>query len=162
MRSAKRNRAAQEIVEMSGLIPLVLRVLASGIKPAGYGIVPGHIRLLALLESGPCNLSELAGRQVVSLPTMSNSVSVLAERGWVKRTRSAHDRRMVCLELTPVGRAVLDEIKRQAAVRVADLLAPLSGEEYETLLAGLAVMRRAFEPIVRVAKQEERCKGALS
>ena len=109
---------------------------------------PAHFRLLAILANHSCNLSELALRQAVSLPTMSNSISVLVERGWVKRVSSPGDRRQVLLELTPVGREALDEIKDQAEARVAELLNQLSSHELESLSAGLAVLEQAFAPAV--------------
>ncbi len=144
----QRRAAAREIVEMVSNIPVVLRAITIELRqPNGYDVTPAHIRLLALLADGACNLSELAERQAVSLPTMSNSISVLVERGWVKRTPSCDDRRMVCLELTPTGRAVLVQAKRQAERRVAALLAPLSQDEYEMLRAGLSILRRTFAPL---------------
>jgi DNA-binding MarR family transcriptional regulator len=146
-RAPDRRAGAREIVDILANIPLMMRTIAGGMKPSGHGIMPAHLSLLALLANEPCNLSALADKQAVSLPTMSNSISVLVERGWVKRTQSPHDRRMVLLELTPAGRAVLTEIKRQAELRVAERLAPLSQDDYQTLLAGLAVLRRTFIPI---------------
>ncbi len=73
------------------------------------------------LAGHSCNLSELALRQAVSLPTMSNSISVLVERGWVKRVPSPDDRRRVVLELTSEGRVVLCQMQGQAEARVAEL-----------------------------------------
>jgi DNA-binding MarR family transcriptional regulator len=83
-------------------------------------------------------------RQAVSLPTTSNSISVLVERGWVKRVPSPDDRRQVLLELTPDGRAVLVEIKSRAEARVAKLLGKLAPDDLAGLSAGLAVLERVF------------------
>lgn len=152
-KSDDRRAAAREIVEMSQLGPLVLRTIITDMRRAGYDVMPVHLRLLALLADGACNLSELAEKQAVSLPTMSNSISVLVERGWVRRVQAAHDRRMVCLELTAAGRAVLTELGRRIEARLTDSLAPLSRRDYQTLLAGLAILRRVVVPIVSVEKQ---------
>jgi DNA-binding MarR family transcriptional regulator len=77
---------------------------------------------------------------------MSNSISVLVERGWVKRVPSPDDRRQVVLEMTSEGRAVLCEIKGQAEARVAELLGQLSSDDLESLSAGLAVLEQSLVP----------------
>ena len=125
-------------------IPLVMRTLASELRHTGYTMAPGHFRLLFILTKRSHNLSELAERQAVTLPTMSNSVTTLVERGWVKRVRAPHDRRMVFIELTPAGRAVLSDIRRRAEERVVELLAPLSPAECDRLSAGLEVLGSVF------------------
>ncbi|MBN1889569.1 MAG: MarR family transcriptional regulator [Thermoflexales bacterium] len=126
--------------------PPFLHALAAKLREAGYDDTTlVHLRLLSLLSDGACNLSELANKQAVSLPTMSNSISVLVERGWVKRSQSSTDRRMVCLELTPAGRSVLMQAMHHTHVHVAELLAPLSPREQEAVTAGLAVLQKVFQ-----------------
>jgi DNA-binding MarR family transcriptional regulator len=144
-KSAEVKVVAQEMVKV---IPQVMRTIAAEQHCSGYAIPPAHFRLLAILASHSCNLSELAVRQVVSLPTMSNSISVLVERGWVKRAPSTDDRRQVLLELTPDGRAVLIGMKNRSEARVAELLGALSPDELAHLSAGLAVLEQAFAPVM--------------
>ena len=132
---------AQEIVQV---IPHVMRTIVAERYCSSRPMSPAHFRLLMILANHSCNLSELAVRQAVSLPTMSNSISVVVERGWVKRVQSPDDRRQVLLELMPEGRAVLTEIKSQAEARVAERLGQLSPGDLESLAAGLAVLERTF------------------
>ena len=141
MSKSKVKAVAQEIVRV---IPHIMRTIVA--ERHCPPMSPAHFRLLAILAAHPCNLSELALRQAVSLPTMSNSISVLVERGWVKRVPSPDDRRQVLLELTPDGRAALVEIKSQAETRVAELLGKLSPDDLASLSAGLAVLEQAFAP----------------
>jgi DNA-binding MarR family transcriptional regulator len=136
---------SQEIVKV---IPLVMRTIAAEQKNASYPMSPANFRLLNILAHHSCNMSELALRQAVSLPTMSNSISVLVERGWVKRAPSPDDRRQVLLELTPDGRAVLFDMKNRSEARVAELLGALSPDELAHLSAGLAVLEQAFAPVM--------------
>jgi DNA-binding MarR family transcriptional regulator len=139
--STKLQSAVREVLET---IPLVMRTLYAEFRHTEYALPPVHFRLLHILAGHPRNLSELAGKQRVSPPTMSNSITTLVERGWVKRVRDPHDRRMVLIELTPAGRAVLSGIRREAEARVAELLAPLSPAECDQLLAGLAILREVL------------------
>jgi len=142
-KSTEVKAVAQEIVKV---IPLVMRTIAAERHFSGHAMLPAHFHLLTLLAKHPCNLSELAVRQVVSLPTMSNSISVLVERGWVKRVPSPEDRRQILLELTPNGRAVLGEIKGQAEARVAELLSELSSDDLKSLSAGIAILEQTLAP----------------
>jgi DNA-binding MarR family transcriptional regulator len=139
--SSKAETAARQVLEV---IPLVMRTLALELRRTRYTLAPVHFRLLVILAERPHNLTELAEKQAVSLPTMSNSVTTLVERGWVKRVRPAHDRRMVLVELTPAGRGVLNEILRPVEAQVTQLLASLSPAECDQLMAGCAILRGAF------------------
>jgi DNA-binding MarR family transcriptional regulator len=134
----------QQVLET---IPAVMRALASELRHAGHDMAPAHFRLLFILREHPCNLSELAERQMVSLPTMSNSITTLVERGWARRTRSAHDRRVVLVELTSAGQAVLADIRRHVEARVTELLGPLSPDDCQRLSAGLDVLRSTLAQI---------------
>lgn len=142
-KSSETKVVAQEIVK---LIPQIMRTLWAEQYFSSYPIAPAHFRLLTILASHSCNLSELAVRQAVSLPTMSNSISVLVERGWVKRAPSPDDRRQILLELTPDGQTVLADLKGRVEARVGELLGVLSPDELASLSAGLIVLERAFAP----------------
>ena len=132
---------AQTILKV---MPRVMRTIGSAHQWSGLTMSPVHFRLLGILAHHPCNLSELAVQQAVSLPTMSNSISVLVERGWVNRVPSQDDRRQVLLELTPDGRAVLGRMRSEAEARVAELLDDLSPDDLKSLSAGLVILERAL------------------
>ena len=142
-KSTKVRAVSQEIVEV---IPLIMRTIVADHHNSSHPMSPAHLRLLTVLAHHSCNLSELALRQAVRLPTMSNSISVLVQRGWVKRVPSPDDRRQVVLEMTPDGRAVLCEIKGQAEARVAELLGRLSSDELKRLSTGIAILEGALSP----------------
>ncbi len=72
-------------------------------------------------------LSDLASLQGVSLPTMSNSISAMVERGWVRREAPDGDRRVVMIDVTPTGRAALERVssrRRSASGRPARAARP--------------------------------------
>lgn len=139
--ATSRETAARRITE---IIPLVMRTLALEIRSTGYLPAPVHCGLLVALSKHPHNLTELAGRHAVSLPTMSSSISTLEERGWVTRTRAADDRRVVLVKLTPEGHAVLEDLTRSVAERVGDLLSGLSPGQCEQIVESLELLRECF------------------
>ncbi len=127
------------------IVPLVMRAIALELRRGGHTLAPSHLRLLGMLAHCPCNLSELARRQGVSLPTMSDSITLLVDRGLVQRAPAAHDRRIVNVELTETGRHALDEMQSLVEQRMAELLAGLSSDQLDSLAAGLDVLRQVIE-----------------
>ena len=68
-----------------------MRTVAAELRAAGELPAPAHFGLLSMLasQSTALTLTELAARQGVSLPTMSNTVSAMVGRGWVRRSAPA-------------------------------------------------------------------------
>jgi DNA-binding MarR family transcriptional regulator len=157
-KSTEVKTVAQAFVKV---MPRVMRIMGPARQWSGLTVLPAHFRLLGILADHSRNLSELAVQQAVSLPTMSNSISVLVERGWVNRVPSQDDRRQVSLELTPEGRAVLVKMRSEAEARVAELLGQLSPEDLKSLAAGLAVLEKVLAAHARPDGLEQdkiRCK----
>lgn len=125
-------------------IPLVMRTVGAQLRSAGELPAPAHFGLLINLCERPRTLTELATLCGVSLPTMSNSVSALVERGWVRRNAPAQDRRVVIVEVTRAGRGAFERVGRAVEAHLAELLAPLDATSRRRLLAGLEVLRKVF------------------
>src|SRR5437762_7862468 len=102
MTRVQAREAAREVLQ---IIPLVMRTVAAELRAAGEMPAPAHFGLLSILSVRPRMLTDLASLQGVSLPTMSNSISAMAERGWVRRIAPDGDRRVVMIEATATGRA---------------------------------------------------------
>jgi DNA-binding MarR family transcriptional regulator len=139
-----RSSAKDTAREILKIVPLVMRTVAAELRAAGEMPAPAHFGLLTLLGNQPRTLTELALLHGVSLPTMSNSISTLVQRGWVKRSSPARDRRVVLLEVTPLGRATVDRVGRAAEAHLAEMLSGLDPTSRRRLQAGLAVLRQVF------------------
>src|SRR4029078_6669688 len=101
MARSQARDAAREILK---IVPLVMRTVVAELRAAGELPAPRHFGLLTMLSVQPRTLSELASLQGVSLPTMSNSISAMVQRGWVRRTAPPKDRRGVVIWGAPTGR----------------------------------------------------------
>lgn len=143
---------ARQILEV---VPLVMRTVSAEMRQTDPFVVTAHFRLLWLLKHHPHTLSELAERQAVSLPTMSNSVTILEERGWASRKRSEEDRRKLMIEITPAGRRVLEQVHEQMARRVAEIIGSLDDEEREAISHGLLVLRDTFMKAIDECNEAE-------
>ena len=131
--------------QLLAIIMPLTRSVASELRQSEKYLNPAHLGALAMLMERPCNLSELADYQGVSLPTMSGSISRLETRGWLQRERSTADRRVVLIKLTPKGRQRFAEMAQQAETFLAGRLALLTPEERETLSSGLTVLQKLFQ-----------------
>lgn len=127
------------------IVPLVMRTIAMEMRRGGHTLPPTHFRLMSMLVHCPCNLSELARRQGVSLPTMSDSITLLVDRGLAQRGPDARDRRIVNVELTEAGRQALDEMQSVMEQRMAELMDSLSPDQLIRLALGLEVLRQVIE-----------------
>lgn len=107
---------------------------------AEHGLGLWHFAVLSALdESGPASQRELGARLRIDPSDLVEVAGRLEGAGLVRRERDPADRRRYMVELTPEGRAELDEVTRRAADVDAEFLAPLSAQD-----------RTAFERIVRV------------
>src|SRR5438477_2414451 len=99
-----RDQARESAREILEIVPLVMRTVAAELRAAGELPAPAHFGLLSVLSVRPRMLTDLASLQGVSLPTMSSSIGAMIDRGWVRRTASGDDRRVVMIEVTATGR----------------------------------------------------------
>jgi DNA-binding MarR family transcriptional regulator len=141
MTRVQARESARDILE---IVPLVMRTVAAELRAAGELPAPAHFGLLSILSERSRMLTELASLQGVSLPTMSNSISAMVDRGWVRRMAPESDRRVVIIEVTTTGRAALERVARAAETHIAEVLAHLDGPSRRRLHSGLGVLRKLF------------------
>jgi DNA-binding MarR family transcriptional regulator len=143
VKSPDARAAARKILT---IVPRVMRSLASELRAVGELPAPAHFGVLSMLaaQRRGVTLTRLAALHGVSLPTMSNTVTAMEDRGWVRRTPRQQDRRIVQVEVTASGRAVLRRVRRVAEVHLAAFLAPLGPSARQQLEAGLDVLTRVF------------------
>jgi len=123
---------------------LLNRSLAAELRRHGQGLTPMHVGLLTKIEAGDFILSDLAEHLSVRLPTISKSIKLLVERGWVERYIPEDNRRQTIVRLTAEGRRALSGMKRRAEHHVAGLLEPLAPDELELVGSSLACLRKAI------------------
>ena len=70
--------------------------------------------LVTLEEHEPLRLSELARREAVTPPTMSRVLAALDDAGLLVRTPDPQDARSALVELSPEGRAMIEQSAHRA------------------------------------------------
>jgi MarR family 2-MHQ and catechol resistance regulon transcriptional repressor len=103
---------------------------------ASTGITPGQLAVLeALLHLGTLSQRELARKLLRSDANVTTVVDNLERDGWVRRERSAEDKRVVQVGLTAAGRKKIESVFPAHARRITELLSALSESEQDQLAA---------------------------
>ncbi len=132
------RKVANEVLQV---IPLVTRRVAADLRKSEPSMKLAHIGLLTMVAQSPRSLSELSDLHAASMPTMSKTITTIENLGWVVRSRSNSDRRIVMIEATPAGRAALREVHARAITPIAEALDSLTVTQRQKLSAGLKILR---------------------
>jgi DNA-binding MarR family transcriptional regulator len=139
---AKSDATARDLLKVTMLL---MRRLGARMRQGAERIEPPQIGILMRLSEKPLTLTELAAHQVVRLPTMSRSVGLLVDRGWVSRTIPASNRRQTIVAITAEGRRTLEKMGRHAERQVSELLSSLTAAERQRIQGGLEILIRELE-----------------
>ena len=133
------------------LRPVLLRLSRELRREARQaGISPEQVSLLVAIKYSPgIGVRELAARERVSPPALSNRVDRLEQEGLVARTPSDDDRRRVGLTLTDEGQRVLRRVRSRRTAWLVTRLGQLSADE-------LAAIQAAVEPLALLLDEAER------
>lgn len=82
-----------------------------------------------LTEPGPWNVRGIANAVRAPISTVSSALDRLEQSGLVSRTRTAKDRRVVCVELTARGKRLADRLRDAHVLNCRAMLLRLSPEE---------------------------------
>lgn len=95
----------------------------------------GFVMLMTLWITGPRETRELASVLRVTKGAIVGSVGTLERRGLVTRVRSDVDRRLVTIDLTDEGRALVTRAQRDWRALEVEVTASLTADEKRTLAA---------------------------
>lgn len=113
------------------------QVSSQGIRPAQLSV------LLFLLENGPATISGVQDYLYSSPSTASTIISQLEDAGYVTRTRSQEDNRVVNVAITAAGREVVEATPQGGLILLRRQLTTLSEErlvEIDEVLAELMAL----------------------
>lgn len=113
-------------------------------------LTEGQLAVLsAIHRHGPMTPGALAEHERIRPPSMTRTVSALADAGLVAKVGDATDRRLVLVELTARGTSEVAETKRRRNAWLTESLEGLTEEERQTLA-------RASELLTRIAARGAR------
>lgn len=98
----------------------------------------------------PRNMTSVARTLMVTTGTLTISVNGLVKKGFVERTRSEEDRRVVLISLTEKGRKAFAQHERFHQNMIANVIADLSSQEQEVLQKALVNLNSFFRKMQKI------------
>ena len=103
----------------------------------------------AIGMGAPKNMSSIARQLHVTTGTLTIAMNSLVKKGYVTRTRSEKDRRVVFIALTEKGKKAYDHHQRFHREMIDAVLSDLTEEETQ-------VLARALENLLKFFREKER------
>jgi DNA-binding MarR family transcriptional regulator len=113
------------------------------------GISPSQFNILRILRGArpqPVKISDIAGRMVTRDPDVTRLVDRLIKQGLVRRERDEADRRVVLVEITAAGLALLARLDQPVLEYVESALAGLKPQQLRALDTLLNEVRAGIKP----------------
>lgn len=134
---------AEAVIDVARLRVAIIRLSRRLRRHEIAGLTPTQLSALATVErAGPLRLGDLAAAEGIAPSTLTRLVTVLEERGYVKRCPVPGDARASTLAIAPAGRAALSRIRQESTTLLSDSLRTLSGEQLASLAAALPALER--------------------
>ncbi len=130
------------------IFPLMGRLLEAQMRSRDDSLSPVHFHVLRLVAQQPRSLSALAEQQSVSAASMSKTVTVMEERGWLTRRRDKDDRRFVLIDITDDGHATLHSITSHTRQYLSKTIQHLPPDDLKALDDGMRVLIQTFSDVL--------------
>jgi DNA-binding MarR family transcriptional regulator len=113
---------------------------------AGDNLTMSEMHILEATGKNPDQqMSEIARKLRITLPTLTVSVQRLEEKGYITRKRAGSDRRKVNIALTERGRKAYDSHDRFHTQMVDSLFDGLNIDKMPVLMDSMALLRDFFK-----------------
>lgn len=117
----------------------MLAVVARTIGPALEQVsLPQFRVLVVLVGAGPHRVGDLATRLGAVVSTFSRTIDRMESAGWVTRTASPDSRREVIVEVTPAGRALVEQVTDARRTELAGIMAKIPEERRHAVTQAFA------------------------
>jgi len=144
------NTQTDTVAVAEALRPSLMRISRELRRESrAVGVSAEQVSLLVAIKYAPgIGAGELAARERISPPAMTQHIDRLERDGLVVRTPSPDDRRRVGLALTEEGRRVLRRVRSRRTAWLATRLRGLTPDE-------LAAVEAAVEPLEKLLREDE-------
>ncbi len=137
------DKIAREILEVVPTVMGTIRVEMRSRRRADLSVV--QFRALVYLDMNPgASLSPLAEHLGLTLPTVSQMIDGLVEKGVVNRSESSTDRRCVMLSLTGQGKSLLETSFAGTQARLSEIISSLGKDNLEVIHHALLLLDELF------------------
>lgn len=107
--------------------------------------VPEWRVLACLVDNDGLMITRLAKLSLMEQSRMTRIVDQMDTRGWVERVMDSHDKRRVRVKLTPEGRALAEDLVKEARSHEAQLLSALADTDAARVKSVLRALLSALD-----------------
>jgi DNA-binding MarR family transcriptional regulator len=145
MKTLSRKRSAQ-LDELAAALPQRASALTRlFFASTSTGLSRAEVGVLAALSARPYRITELAAREGITQPAVTQLVNRLQRRDWVERRTDPGDGRVVLVALTEAGLEALGRVRADYRALLHEEMAALDDEEVETLAAAVEILDGLIE-----------------
>jgi DNA-binding MarR family transcriptional regulator len=130
--------------ELGAVLARLYGFLRRAILPKEMSLTQA-LALGTLRDLGPQRVTDLAQLEGVRQPTCTGLVNAMEAEGWVRRCVDEADKRVVLVDLTEAGYAVLESMSEARAAVLDRYLGALSETDRETLAVALPALSKLIE-----------------
>jgi DNA-binding MarR family transcriptional regulator len=130
--------------ELGAVLARLYSFLRRAVLPKEMSLTQG-LALNTLRDLGPQRVTDLAQIEGIRQPTCTGLVNAMEAQGWVRRRVDEADKRVVLVELTEAGDAVLQVISEARAAVFDRYLGALTQGERDSLAAALPGLGKLIE-----------------
>ena len=131
--------------DISNIIPRLMQSFVFYIKECADNNLPvAHFRIIAMLIDHPMKISDLARFQNVSKASISESVKMLFERGWIVKTHDPLDKRIVSLQVSQDGKRQMEEMHEKLRTNIKKKLSQTPENELLIIKESLKILSEKF------------------
>jgi DNA-binding MarR family transcriptional regulator len=130
--------------ELGAVLARLYGFLRRAILPKEMSLTQA-LALNTLRDLGPQRVTDLAQLEGVRQPTCTGLVNAMEAQGWVVRSVDGTDKRVVLIELTEAGHAILQLMSEARAAVLESHLGVLCESERDALAAALPGLSKLIE-----------------
>lgn len=149
MKSVKSRTRRKQLDDIAVELPVqaeaLQRLIVARMKLERLGISRIEGSLLAALTTRPHRVTELAARESITQPAITQLVNRLQQRGWVTRETDPGDRRVVLVTLTAAGHEMHQRMLGSYRALLHEQIATLDDADVEALVRAIEIIDRLIE-----------------
>ena len=148
--------AGAPAIDVTRLRVVIARLSRTLRKHELAGLTPTQLSALSTVDrAGPLRLGDLAAAERIAPSTLTRLVSALEDRRYVERRAVPGDARAWTLVVTPRGHEVLDRIRQENTIVLADSLLTLSPDQLTALAAAMPALEQLADAAPSEAAQSD-------
>ena len=130
------------------------RLLHMDVIQREFNVPLSHVQVMAMLNDNGCmNVSEISRRLGIAKPNITPLIDRLIDEHYVERKRDENDRRMVNVNICPLGVARLSEIRAKMRDLVGEWATTLSAAELRELNESLRTINEVLGSTLQNGKE---------